>query len=317
MNFDEAIDKILMLSGKDASRTYLTNTLSNINQAEFQIYSQWGEDGIIEYLIQKIEKEKCIPNIFIELGVENYTESNTRFLLKNRNWTGLVVDGSGENVKYIKSDPAYWRYDLTALEKFITAENIDKTIAECGFAGDIGLLSIDLDGNDYYIWDAIKSITPILVVCEYNALFGDRHELTVPYKADFIRGKEHYSNLYFGASIRALIKKGVEKGYCFLGSCSNGVNAFFVRNDYFSIFKNCLDEYAMHPSKFSESRNEAGQLSYLKNVERIRQIFEMKVFKIDSSSIMKISEISSLYSKEWSMGIKSQFMKEWNHSEHT
>lgn len=303
-----SVDKVLMLSGKAASKINTKLNLTNINDAEFQVYSQWGEDGIIDYIVGMIEREKQIPNIFIELGVENYNESNTRFLLKNRNWTGLVIDGSEENIKYIKQDSIYWRHDLTALARFITSENIDNLIVESGFSGEIGLLSIDLDGNDYYIWSAIKSVNPIIVVCEYNSLFGDQYSLTIPYKNDFIRGNEHFSNLYFGASIKALIEMGAEKGYCFLGSCSSGVNAFFVQQDYFSIFERQFNEYAIYPSKFSESRDTAGQLSFLKGNARIQQIINMKIVQFDGTNTT-IGGLSNIYSAEWLRGNKSQYIR--------
>ena len=305
----DVLDKILMLNGREATNRHKNQKFSSINEAEFQVYSQWGEDGIIDYLVERIGREKYIPNKFIELGVEDYTESNTRFLLKNRNWTGLVVDGSDDNIKYIKQDSIYWRYDLTALKKFITAENVDGVINECGFAGEIGLLSIDLDGNDYFIWDAIKSISPIIVVCEYNSLFGDIYPLTVPYKDDFIRGREHFSNLYFGASINALIRKGKEKGYCFLGTCSSGVNAFFVRSDYFSIFDGELDEYSMYPSKFAESRDYTGQLNFLRGDSRVMQIFNMNIFNIDSGDELLIGDMPKMCTEEWAHGKKSIFIE--------
>jgi hypothetical protein len=303
------LDRVLILNGMHASQRNAHQKLSNINDAEFQIYSQWGEDGIIDYLIGRIEKKRFIPNKFIELGVENYIESNTRFLLKNRNWSGLVIDGSEENIKFIKEDSIYWRHDLQAKAQFITAENIDKLIADSGFLGDVGLLSIDIDGNDYYIWDAVKCANPVIVVCEYNSLFGDQYEITIPYKRDFLRSNEHFSNLYFGASIRALISKGIEKGYFFIGSSSNGVNAFFIRNDYFDIFENDIDEIAMFPSKFSESRDASGQLSFLRAESRIEQIKNMQIFKVDSSCTMTICDLSNIYSHEWSHGYKSKYVK--------
>ncbi len=101
------------------------------NGMEYQVFSQWGEDGIIQWLIRHIPiKEKR----FIEFGVENYTESNTRYLLAGNNWSGLVIDGSEENIRYVKRDSLYWRHNLKAVAAFITAENINELIQE-HFAG--------------------------------------------------------------------------------------------------------------------------------------------------------------------------------------
>lgn len=99
--------------------------IKSIQDVEFQVFSQWGDDGIIQYLVSKIS----IPNkVFIEFGVENYTESNTRFLLVNNNWSGLVIDGSKENIDYIKNDKISWAHDLHAFHAFITKANINELI---------------------------------------------------------------------------------------------------------------------------------------------------------------------------------------------
>ena len=105
----------------------LGNTVNDIRAHEFKVFSQWGEDGIIQFLINQIN----IPNrIFIEFGVQNYTESNTRFLLQNNNWSGLVIDGSQNNISYVKNDPIYWRYNLKAECAFIDRDNINRLISQ-------------------------------------------------------------------------------------------------------------------------------------------------------------------------------------------
>ena len=95
---------------------------------------------------------KYSSNSFIEFGVENYLESNTRFLLINNNWSGLIFDMSKENISEIKKHYYYWRHDLRAETATITAENINDLIEKNGFKKPIGLLSIDIDGNDYWVW---------------------------------------------------------------------------------------------------------------------------------------------------------------------
>ena len=116
---------------------------------EFKVFSQWGEDGIISYLVNNLDIEN---NFFIEFGVANYLESNTRFLLKKFNWSGLILDSSQNNIEYIKKDKIYWQYDIKALCQFITRENINKIFLENISQKNIGLLSIDIDGNDYWVW---------------------------------------------------------------------------------------------------------------------------------------------------------------------
>ncbi len=195
---------------------------------EFKVYSQWGEDGILQHLIRHVPIAR---KIFVEFGVENYTEANTRFLLVNDQWSGLVIDGSEENVAYIKADPIYWRHHLKAVSAFITRDNIDELLRGNGLFGDIGLLSVDIDGNDYWVWERIECVHPAIVVAEYNGLFGAARAVTVPYDAEFVREKAHPSCSYYGASLAALVGLGRRKGYAFVGSNAAGSNAFFVRRD--------------------------------------------------------------------------------------
>ena len=121
-------DAILMMNGYLCVQYILANNnIEKLSDAEFKVYSQWGEDGIIAFLISKIS----VPNqIFIEFGVENYTESNTRFLLKYFNWNGLVIDSSKKNIDYINNDEIMWKYGITAIQAFINRDNINIRIKQ-------------------------------------------------------------------------------------------------------------------------------------------------------------------------------------------
>ena len=125
-----------------------------------KVFSQFGDDGIIQYLIQHLQVQ---PQSFVEFGVENYSEANTRFLLLNDNWRGLVLDGSEDSLEALRSEDIYWRHDLTAVAAFIDRDNINGLLARNGFSGRLGLLSIDIDGNDYWVWERIDCVTPSLV----------------------------------------------------------------------------------------------------------------------------------------------------------
>jgi hypothetical protein len=120
---------------------------------------------------------------------------------------------------------------LHALQSFITAENINQIIIDNGFSGPLGILSIDIDGNDYWVWEAINCVEPAIVVCEYNHRYGPTRSVTVPYNPSFDRFKVLSPPLYFGASLKALVRLGKKKGYSLVGCGQNGVNAFFVRHD--------------------------------------------------------------------------------------
>lgn len=199
-----------------------------LNSYEFKAFSQFGEDGIIQYLISILDIKN---NFFIEFGVENYDEANTRFLLENNNWSGLLIEADKEHVKEIKKKDLYWKNNINVLNEFITRENINKILSNTKVPREIGLLSIDIDGNDYWIWEKINVIEPSIVIIEYNARFGIDMSVTIPYDEKFSRFNLKYSNIYFGASLSALYKLGKKKNYSLVGTNINGNNAFFVKTD--------------------------------------------------------------------------------------
>lgn len=256
--------------------------LDTLAPAEFRVFSQAGDDGIIQYLIHKLH----IPHkIFIEFGVENYVESNTRFLLRNDNWSGLVIDGAAKAIEYIRADDIFYQYDLKTLQAFITAENINQLITSQGITGEIGLLSVDIDGVDYWVWKAITVVQPIIVIAEYNSVFGPERALTVPYQPDFIRARAHYSHLYFGASLSALCLLAEEKGYAFVGSNAYGNNAYFVRKDRVGPLKTFTVAEGYVTSLFRESRDQQGKLNFLSGADRLACIKGMPIYNVSAQQI--------------------------------
>ena len=273
---------ILLLGKLLARQNKQLPVLNDLAEAEFKVFSQSGDDGIIQYLIHKVE----IPNkVFIEFGVENYVESNTRFLLQNDNWSGLLIDGNLKSLDYIKSDDIYYQHSLKVVHSFITAENINDLITAGGLSGEIGLLSIDIDGNDYWIWKAIQGVQPVIVVVEYNSVMGRDRAVTVPYKADFVRAQEHYSHLYFGASLKALCMLAEEKGYYFVGSNSYGNNAYFVKKERLGALKAVSAEEGYVMSHFRESRDRNGQQNYLSGADRYACIKGLQVYNVENNTV--------------------------------
>jgi hypothetical protein len=250
-----------------------TKAAQSLQEAEFRVFSQWGEDGIIQYLLGKLS----IPRkVFVEFGVETYVEANTRFLLMNDNWSGLVLDGSAENIRTIRKSAIYWQYNLKAVEAFITRENINTLLTDNGMSGEIGLLSVDIDGNDYWVWQATDAVFPAIVVLEYNARFGPDEAVTVPYDPGFTRGKAHHSHIYYGASLAALTQLSAEKGYALVGCNRAGNNAFYVRDDLLpdGLPKLSVKE-AYTRNQFRESRDAEGKLALLSFEEEQKLVFSL------------------------------------------
>lgn len=255
---------------------------SSILDAEFKVFSQWGDDGIIQYLINNIS---ITNKVFVEFGVENYSEANTRFLLMNNNWSGLVIDGSEENIEYVKNDDIYWKYNLTAKHSFVTAENINDLIKNENISGNIGILHIDIDGNDYWIWKTINVVDADIVIVEYNSVFGSKRPITIPYDASFIRTKAHYSNLYYGTSLTSIYDLAKEKGYVFVGCNSAGNNAYFVKKEKAVNLKELSVDEGYVQSQFKESRNSNGQLTFLNGEKRLNEIKGLSVFNTRTNAL--------------------------------
>jgi hypothetical protein len=264
---------------------------SNPRDYEFKVYSQWGEDGIIDHLITRL----AITNrSFIEFGVESYTEANTLFLLKHRHWSGLVIDGSAEHVNAIKRREEYWRYALRADASFVTRDNINEIIARNGFAGDLGLLSIDIDGNDYWVWQAIDCVNPAIVIAEYNSLFGPTARVTIPYQADFIRHHADSSNMYYGASIAALEYLARSKGYSLVAGNSAGNNVFFVRDNLLGALKRLSPQEAYVQAAFREALSPDREVLYINFAERQAAIAHKTLVDVASGEVVTLKDVLRL-----------------------
>lgn len=197
---------------------------------ELRICSQNGEDGIIMYIFSKIG---CTNRKFVEIGIQDGRECNTANLAINFGWPGHMFEG---DLNHVRSAEKYYDSRLTTkkgqvqiIHAFATMENINQTLRQTGLKGEIDLLSIDIDGNDYWIWQAIDVIDPRVVVIEYNAYLPLDRPIAVKYDPYFNRYNKHKSGFYYGASLTAFHKLAISKGYILLGCDSCGVNAFFAK----------------------------------------------------------------------------------------
>lgn len=278
--------QLLMLGRLLSESIKSKKNISSLDEVEFKVFSQWGDDGIIQWLVNNVEFSN---KTFVEFGVENYRESNTRFLMMNNNWSGLVMDGSEANVAQIANSEYFWKYNLSAKTVFIDTDNINNHLSSSDLGKEVGILHIDLDGNDYWIWKEINAISPIVVILEYNSVFGIDRAISVPYDKEFYRTRAHYSNLYFGASIRALHQLSEDKGYAFIGCNSSGNNAYFVRKDKLNdtVRETSLESgYVL--SRFRESRDRDGKLTCLSGGNRIEIIRGLPVYNTDTNQIEEL-----------------------------
>ena len=145
------LDDIKFNQGYLLSRLHSSDGSLPLNNFEFKVFSQWGEDGIIQYLVNNLD---TVNHTFIEFGVEDFFESNCRFLMMKDQWQGFVVDGSVKKINYLKESDLYWRYRLCA-KPHSSLLKIFFCLACSGFSKQLGLLSIDIDGNDYHILQAL------------------------------------------------------------------------------------------------------------------------------------------------------------------
>jgi len=191
----------------------------------FKTYSQNDEDGIIQEIFRRIGASS---RAFVEFGVESGVECNTVKLLVE-GWRGLWIEANGEHANAIRRRfaPFVEAGRLTLKESTVKPDSIDALIAEAGIAGEIDLMAIDIDYNDYWVWKAVRTVQPRVVVIEYNASLRPPLALSVPYDP---KGSWDGSNFY-GASLEALVRLGADKGYRIVGCSIAGVNAFFVRAD--------------------------------------------------------------------------------------
>ncbi len=199
--------------------------------AEFKFYSKHGTDGILNYIFSKIGTTNCT---FVEMGVETGRECNTANLSLNFGWNGLLIDANDEWIKsardFYKEKLGSRSQNIKTVTSFVNAENINQTLKDNGSVGEIDLLSIDIDSNDYWVWQAIEAVNPRVVAMEYNPALGQR-SLTIKYNPEHRYDPHHGHPLYFGASLAALNKLAKKKGYALVACDSYGQDAFFVRND--------------------------------------------------------------------------------------
>jgi len=205
---------------------------ATIHRHEAKVFSQNGEDGVLLYLFSRIGTTN---RGFVEFGFGDGTECNAMNLLVNWGWRGVLLDANPEKVararRLLDLRLGERAAEVVIADALLTRENVNALLPEYAHDPEPDLMSIDVDGNDYWLWQALTALRPRVLVVEYNATFGPQRSITVPYDPEFDCYAKHPGGFYHGASLQALAKLAGEKGYLLAGCESHGVNAFFVRRD--------------------------------------------------------------------------------------
>ena len=281
INYNLGLNNLLKISDN-------FNNISRLDQTECKIFSQNGEDGILNYIISMLKLER--PN-FIEIGVGTYIEANTRFIYDRFSSKGIIIDSVNNLKTKVFSNVNSWKGDLRVVEEKVSTENINNIISEnCDF--DVDIFSLDIDSIDYWIINKLKPNISKIFVAEYNAVFGSSLEITVPNLKDFERKKYHYSHLCYGMSLKALINIMKKKNFYFIGTNSIRNNAFFISNNYpiDEYFKNLeinkLNHYV--DSNIRESRDIKNNLNHLYGENKLKEIYDCEVIDLSSDKEKKV-----------------------------
>ncbi len=276
-----------------SSRSNYPN-VKKLTEAELKIYSQWGEDGILDYLCHKLDLER--PH-FLEVGAGDFQECNSRFLVEYRNASATLVDANPELADAVEKSDLYWKSHLFSFVTWVTTENINEIIhmARLKMNG-LDMFSLDLDGNDYWIMKEADLTDIQVVVLEYNSIFGSEKALTIPLDQYFDRQKKNFSLLYFGASLRAYVDLMDSKGFVFVGTNIVRSNAFFVRkgSDFSVTFDLPKELDGFIDCKIRESRDESGNMTYLTLKEGLSLVGGLPVVDLESGKEIPLNQALGL-----------------------
>jgi hypothetical protein len=205
--------------------------LPNISNVGFRVFSQNDEDGILFYLFSILG---TMSKFCLDIAFASPYGANTTNLLCNHGWQGLLVCGSKKEKtfakKFFTSHPDTIIYPPKIISQWVTIENINEILLKNNVPKNIDLLSLDVDGVDYWIWKNLEVVQPRVVVLEYHNIWGSKKAVTIPYKADFNRFDVHED--YMGASLQAFVKLAKVKGYRLVGCNKYCFNAFFVKHGH-------------------------------------------------------------------------------------
>lgn len=292
--FKRKLDDLKLQNGQIFSFFLNTkiNSIQSLDEISFKVFSQNNEDAILEYLILSL-KLKDIK--FVEIGTEDYSESNTRYIYEKYNCDGLIVDNTSNLISKVSQHLDVWKGNLAIEENFVNIENINILINKYFPNKSIDIFSLDIDGIDYWILKELPDDISKVIVAEYNPYFGPDLEITVPYSQNFNRSEYHSSNLCWGMSLRALINLMEDKGFDFVGSNSLRNNAFFIKNEFINLLSlDSIDTSNLKNftnARFRENRSKTNKLELSSPDENLNIIQDCKVLNLKNDKIYKIKEL--------------------------
>ena len=286
--FDKRFKEQIDINSINIARLIEQNIFSNISSPknlqnlEFKCFSQFGDDGIISWLINNLSKIVNNDFHFYEVGCGNLDESNSKYTSLSKNIRSTVIDSNSNNISKIKNSYVYQKYDVNPICSFVNQDNINSFFKTNNYTN---LLSLDIDGIDFWVAKNIdfEKFNFAFFVCEINPVFGYEDKLSVIYKEDFDRWDFSETGNLYGASIQAFISLMKKRNYSFIGTNSAGNNAYFLNNRYSSII-----------DRFSESKIFKRKFLDIKqsnNFDRdYYEVMEKNILKSNPNKIIKISD---------------------------
>ena len=265
--------------------------IKSLNQTYFKVFSQDTEDGILQYLLKSLNINTVK---FVEIGTQDYSESNTRYIYETMRCEGLIIDPYPNLEKEINKILRVWKNKLKVHNDFVNSENINEILKQNSFNKDLDLFSIDIDGIDYWVLEKINPKISKIFVIEYNPYFGSNLEISAPNLEKFDRFKYHPSGLCWGASLKAIINLMKKKGYTFIGSNRLNCNSFFILNellDKFNLNIPSIDNLSEFTDvKFNVLKTKDKKYASFSDIKN--DIKNLEVFDLIKNKMVKFDEIS-------------------------
>ena len=265
------------------------HSMKDLWDAEFRVFSQFGEDGIVDLLLDELQISK--PRI-MEIGAGDFSECNSRFALHKRNCSAYLVDMREDLQRGLQESEIRWKASVAVEIAKIDEKNIkDIESRAIRFLKYIDVISLDIDGIDFWIaqhinWNGIK-----IAIVEYNPVFGAKLSVSIPKDTFSSRFEHHYSGLVYGASLLAWIEFFASKDMRFVGTNRAGNNAFFVPSSLAGNLPFRLPDISQLDAyvdwQIRDSRNQDQTLSSL-SLEQARNLIS-GVELIETNTLNKLS----------------------------